>query len=68
MKETLGMSVAFVAIVLTFALSSVVDDCEAHRNDCVDAPLLNGCTHPDQRFTVVDGRDMCLCARDGGAK
>lgn len=57
----MGLGVFLLAL---FAIA----DCENRRKSCKDAPLADGCSHPDQRFTVVAGKDMCLCARDGGAK
>ncbi len=61
------MSVYIVLGVVCIALCEAGESCE-RRNACKDAPLATGCTHPDQRYTVVDGAKMCLCTRDGGAK
>lgn len=57
----------FVSCVLITGIMVASESCE-RRDACKDAPLADGCTHPDQRYTVVDGAKMCLCARDGGAK
>lgn len=59
-----GMVAAVIALLMVLA---AVRDHQEH-SACKDAPLATGCTHPDQRYTVVDGAKMCLCTRDGGAK
>ena len=57
----LGLGLVMLALVGT------LHTCERLAS-CKDEPLEHGCSHPEQRYTVVDGEKMCLCPRDGGAK
>lgn len=67
MNEFAFFGLSFAALLAALMVLGAVRDCEMH-DACKDAPLATGCTHPDQRYTVVDGEKMCLCTRDGGAK
>lgn len=58
----------FIFLGVLFSAMAVAGQSCEQRSSCKDAPLAGGCTHSDQRYTVVNGKDMCLCARDGGAK